>query len=150
MSTNLNKTLYEGQLFEKHRTSAQPLAKRVDFVSLRPVRESKLTYTTRRIRCAKDATELFRPLLENSDREKFVCLNLNTKHEPVSIILCSIGSLDATIVHPRKVLKSACISNSSTILVAHNHPSGIPHQVVKICRSRSDWTKSAAFSASTS
>jgi len=38
----------------------------------------------------------------------------------------SIGSLDASIVHPREVYKVAILANSSSIIVCHNHPSGDP------------------------
>ncbi|WAH38842.1 JAB domain-containing protein [Alicyclobacillus dauci] len=126
MNTNSNQVLYGENSFEKRKTTKQIPTKRIDIVSLRLVRESSITYPTRKIRFAEDAAELFRPLLENSDREKFICMNLGTKHEPTSIIICSVGTLDATIVHPRDVLKSACISNASGIIVAHNHPSGDP------------------------
>lgn len=36
-----------------------------------------------------------------------------------------IGSLNSSIVHPREVLKSALLSNSASIIVAHNHPSDV-------------------------
>lgn len=101
-------------------------AKRVDFISLRLVRESSVLYPPRIIRSAADAYELFRSHLEDRDREHFMCVHLTTKHEPSSLELCSVGSLDASIVHPRDILKSACISNASAIICAHNHPSGLP------------------------
>src|SRR5207244_2397556 len=42
------------------------------------------------------------------------------------ITTVSVGSLDATIVHPREVFKPAILMNAAQILVAHNHPSGDP------------------------
>jgi len=38
----------------------------------------------------------------------------------------SIGSLSASVVHPREVFKPAILSNAANILIAHNHPSGQP------------------------
>lgn len=38
----------------------------------------------------------------------------------------SIGSLSASIVHPREVFKEAIKVNAASIIVAHNHPSGDP------------------------
>lgn len=106
---------------------AQLAAKRVDFISLRIVREKPSTlYPDRFVRCAQDAVRLLRPYLDHLDREHFLCLNLSTKNEPVSVMCCSIGSLDSTIVVPRDILKSACISNAASVLCAHNHPSGDP------------------------
>lgn len=103
-------------------------AKRVDLISLRIVRESSpsILYQKRVIRSAEDAAELLRPHLEDRDREHFLCVHLTTKHEVASLILCSVGSPDASIVHPRDVLKAACISNASAIICAHNHSSGDP------------------------
>lgn len=60
------------------------------------------------------------------DREMFIVLSLDTKNQPVSINICSIGSLNASIVHPREVFKTAILSNAASIIVAHNHPSGNP------------------------
>ncbi len=38
----------------------------------------------------------------------------------------SVGTLDASLVHPREVLKGLLLSNSAACIVAHNHPSGDP------------------------
>jgi DNA repair protein RadC len=40
---------------------------------------------------------------------------------------CSVGTLTASIVHPREVFKVACVGNASGIIVLHNHPSGDPN-----------------------
>lgn len=101
-------------------------AKRVDFVTLRMVKESSLLYARRQIRCAEDAVELVHTFFDDSDREKFMVVVLDTKHRPTCINLVSIGSLDASIVHPREVFKTAVLANASGILCLHNHPSGDP------------------------
>lgn len=62
--------------------------------------------------------------MEDKDREHFIVVSLDTKNQPVSINICHIGSLNASIVHPREVMKSAILSNAASILVGHNHPSG--------------------------
>jgi DNA repair protein RadC len=38
----------------------------------------------------------------------------------------SVGSLNASIVHPREVYKPALATSSAAIVIAHNHPSGDP------------------------
>ncbi|MCM3625530.1 DNA repair protein RadC [Brevibacillus borstelensis] len=101
-------------------------AKRVNIVRLKMVRESSLLYPQRRIRMAGDAVGLFLKFLEETDREQFFLLCLNTKNEPTAIHTVSVGSLDASIVHPREVFKTAILSNSASVIVAHNHPSGDP------------------------
>lgn len=62
----------------------------------------------------------------SSDRERFVCLHLNTKNWLLSWELVSIGSLNATVVHPREVFKAAILANAASVVLCHNHPSGDP------------------------
>lgn len=63
---------------------------------------------------------------DDSDREKIVAVCLDIKHQPTAISTISIGTLDSSIVHPREVFKTAILSNSAAIILAHNHPSGKP------------------------
>ncbi|MCZ0756986.1 JAB domain-containing protein [Anoxybacillus sp. J5B_2022] len=99
-------------------------AKRVNIVSLKLVRESSVLYMERRIQSPKDAYKLLKPFLADADREVFVVVCLDTKNQPTAINVCHVGSLNASIVHPREVMKAAILSNSASIIVAHNHPSG--------------------------
>jgi len=38
----------------------------------------------------------------------------------------SVGSLNASIVHPRELFKEAVKSSAASIVLVHNHPSGDP------------------------
>jgi DNA repair protein RadC len=60
------------------------------------------------------------------DREYFVVMALDTKNQPTAINVCHIGSLNASLVSPREVMKISVLSNAASILVGHNHPSGNP------------------------
>jgi len=113
------------ELFEKGTPSNQP-AKRVNIVSLKLVRESSILYKERRISSPDDAYKLFKPFLVDSDREQFILACLDTKNQPTMINVCHVGSLNASIVHPREVMKAAILSNAASIIVAHNHPSQDP------------------------
>lgn len=59
-----------------------------------------------------------------TDREGFAVLHLDARHRLRSIELVSVGSLNASIVHPREVFKGAILANAASIILAHNHPSG--------------------------
>src|SRR5690606_21932561 len=63
---------------------------------------------------------------EEADREHFLVVCLDVKNRPTSINVCHVGSLNASLAHPREVLKTAVLSNAASVLVAHNHPSGDP------------------------
>jgi len=59
-------------------------------------------------------------------QEHFLVLLLDTKNQIVSKETISIGTLNASLVHPREVYKPAIKKSVSAIIIAHNHPSGDP------------------------
>lgn len=105
-------------------TNQKKVAKRIDIVSLKMVKESSVTYLNRVISSPSDGAEIIKDFIEDSDREQMVVCCLDTKNQPTSISIVSIGSLNSAIVHPREVYKTAILSNASSIIIAHNHPSG--------------------------
>jgi DNA repair protein RadC len=64
--------------------------------------------------------------LRGLDREHFWTLALNTKNRLMRIIEVSVGSLNASIVHPRELFKDAVRVSAAAVVVVHNHPSGDP------------------------
>lgn len=78
------------------------------------------------IRTPQDVTQLLTEELRYLTKEHFVCLFLNTKNHVIGQETLSIGSLNASIVHPREVFQAAIKRNSAAIVCAHNHPSGDP------------------------
>lgn len=58
------------------------------------------------------------------DREVCAVINLNVKLKPININICSVGTLDRSIVNPREVFKSSILSNACAFMLVHNHPSG--------------------------
>lgn len=63
-------------------TTKKHQAKRIDIVSIKMVKEKSVIYKNRKITSAKDVVEITRTFLEESDREKFIGIFLNTKNEP--------------------------------------------------------------------
>lgn len=99
-------------------------AKRVDIVSLKIVKESSVLYETRKISNPYDGYKLVKNFIIDSDREMFIVVCLDRKNQPTNMQIVSIGSLSSAIVHPREVFKIAMLSNASSIICFHNHPSG--------------------------
>ena len=66
------------------------------------------------------------PRLRFLDQEHFLTLHLNTKNRLLGVETISIGTLDASLVHPREVFKAAIRQSSASLILAHNHPSGDP------------------------
>ncbi|HYT42202.1 MAG TPA: JAB domain-containing protein, partial [Methylomirabilota bacterium] len=56
--------------------------------------------------------------------EHFYVMHLNAKSRVKMVELVSLGSLTASIVHPRETFRRAVAAGSASIIVAHNHPSG--------------------------
>ena len=100
------------------------VAKRINIVSIKMVKESSFLYRTRQILSPNDAYEMIKEQLEGLDREQFIIACLNTKNEPTNISVVSVGTLNKAIVHPREVFKTAILSNAASIMAFHNHPSG--------------------------
>lgn len=100
------------------------VSKRINIVSIKMVKESSFQYLARQILSPNDAYEMIKEQLEGLDREQFIIACLNTKNEPTNITVVSVGTLNKAIVHPREVFKTAILSNASSIMAFHNHPSG--------------------------
>jgi len=88
------------------------------------VREGRLPYYEQRIRTSAIASTILHTYLADVDREHFVILLLDQKNQVIGIHTVSIGSLTASVVHPREVFKVAILANAAAILCGHNHPSG--------------------------
>jgi len=78
------------------------------------------------IRSPMDVYKLLEPEFRHLKQEKFICLFLNTKNGIIGQEVISIGSLNASIVHPREVFRPAIKRSAAAIICAHNHPSGNP------------------------
>jgi len=79
-----------------------------------------------RIKAPEDIVEVFMPQMRNLKREEFRVCFLNTKNEVTADEVISIGSLNASIVHPREVFTHAVKRSAAAIILVHNHPSGNP------------------------
>ncbi|MFG6121127.1 RadC family protein [Thalassobacillus sp. B23F22_16] len=78
------------------------------------------------VRSPEDGADIAYDFIGEDDREIFLVMCLNTKNRVIAVHRCHVGSLNASIVHPREVFKTAIMNNSASIMVAHQHPSGDP------------------------
>jgi len=72
------------------------------------------------------AAAVLRPHLIEKRKEHFVALLLDTRHRLIRMSPIAIGSLSATLIHPRELFKEAIAASAAAVIVAHNHPSGDP------------------------
>ncbi|MBN2367963.1 DNA repair protein RadC [Candidatus Woesearchaeota archaeon] len=78
------------------------------------------------ISCAEDVFRLLHPGMRLKKREHLIGLFLNTRKRVMKQEILSIGTLDASTIHPREILKPAIKESAAAIIIAHNHPSGDP------------------------
>ena len=97
--------------------------KEVKVVNVRLVREPSL-YSAEPIRSPEDVLRVIAGELATYDREVFAILNLKANGQIINLNICSVGTLNASLVSPREVYKSAILSNACSVIFCHNHPSG--------------------------
>ncbi len=78
------------------------------------------------VTCPEDAADYAAPRLRYENREHMCVMLLNVKNHIIAWETISIGSLDASVVHPREVFRPAIIKGAASIILVHNHPSGDP------------------------
>ena len=101
----------------------RPNDEKIEVVNIRMVKEPSL-YSTEKIRSPEDVLRVIAKELATYDKEVFAVLNLKTNGQPINLNICSVGTLDASVVSPREVFKSTILSNSAAFVAVHNHPSG--------------------------
>lgn len=86
----------------------------------------------------RDNSKDYRPVLDSPSRvmeqipvevrggqkEHFIALYLNTRNQLIKFETVSIGTLSASLVHPREVFGPGISHSAAALIVAHNHPSG--------------------------
>ena len=79
-----------------------------------------------KVNSPEDVYRRIYPRMREQKKENFIELCLDTKNQIIREETISIGSLNANVVHPREVFKTALAVSAAHIIVAHNHPSGDP------------------------
>ncbi len=90
------------------RTLTRPLRERVQIVN------------------ARAAAEFLLPQYGSRSVEQFGIVLLDTKHRVIRTLVLSVGTVDASIVHPREVFGAAAAAGAAALVLFHNHPSGDP------------------------
>lgn len=77
------------------------------------------------IRSPEDGADYVMEEMRHLNQEHFVALYLNTKNQIIHRQTIFIGSLNASIVHPREIFREAVKRSAASIICIHNHPSGV-------------------------
>ena len=82
-------------------------------------------WVTKRFTRPIEVFEIFRGLRDEA-KEHFIALHLDGKNRILCFDRVSVGSLNQSIVNPRDLFKTACLSSAASLIIAHNHPTGDP------------------------
>ena len=74
----------------------------------------------------RSVADFLMPRYGNRPVEQFGIVLLDTKHRVLRTTVLSVGTLDASIVHPREIFREATAGGAAAIVLFHNHPSGDP------------------------
>lgn len=69
---------------------------------------------------------LLKKFIPDDDKERLATIMLDVNHRPIGINIVSVGTLTASLVHPREVLRPLVVLGAAAFIMAHNHPSGEP------------------------
>jgi DNA repair protein RadC len=114
---------------KNHRSAAHPdreiLDKYIPLYRIELVRERLIPIKPRpAIHNPDDIVAILSEELLKADREKLVCVMLNTKNVVIGMDIVSVGTLTSSLASGREIFKAAILLNSAGIILSHNHPSG--------------------------
>lgn len=69
-------------------------------------------------------SEYYAPYLRDKQKEVFIVILLDIKNKPIGNVEISKGSINATVVDPKEIVKAASLKSASSVILVHNHPSG--------------------------
>jgi len=69
-------------------------------------------------------SEFYAPYLRDQEKEFFSVILLDVKNKPIENVEISRGSVNATVVDPKEIVKAASLKSASSVILVHNHPSG--------------------------
>ena len=95
----------------------------IDVVNVRLVKEPSI-YAADPIKTPEDVLNAVANELKQYDREVFAIINLKTSGQIINLNICSVGTLNSSLISPREVFKSSILSNAAAFIAMHNHPSG--------------------------
>lgn len=93
------------------------------------VREAKIRWIKRgevegQVVGPEQAAAAFRMVIGDDPREHVCVLHLDTRHGVISVEVVTVGTINQSLVHPREIFRTAIIRSATSIVIAHQHPSG--------------------------
>ncbi|MBS3170044.1 DNA repair protein RadC [Candidatus Woesearchaeota archaeon] len=74
----------------------------------------------------RDVLTLIGAELRHLTQEQCVGIYLNTRHQVIKKESIFVGTLNASLIHPREILRIGISEGAAAFILVHNHPSGDP------------------------
>lgn len=114
----MNHKKYKSYPTKKAMTAQQVLDAAAEILACKYVRKNAFT--------SSQATKDFlRFKLGNKEHEVFAIMLLDNQHQMIDFVELFRGTVDASAVYPREVVKLVLQENAAAVILAHNHPSGL-------------------------
>lgn len=98
----------------------------MDYIAIVNLNHSRLMSNVIQITQSSQAAGLLRDSLSNLDHEELWAIFLGGRNRLISTEMLTKGTLSATPIDARTVIKHALLSNAIAVILAHNHPKGDP------------------------
>lgn len=79
-----------------------------------------------KLECPKHVFDFLKDKIGNKKQEHFVVLCLNSRNRLIDYAKISVGTINASLAHPREIFRPAIRNSAASVILAHNHPSGNP------------------------
>lgn len=97
---------------------------RIPVVKCALVRDGSVKAPSRMAEDPYASQAIARAVIGAADREHFLVILCDARNAVIGVNTVSIGTLTASLVHPREVFKPAILAGAAAVILAHNHPSG--------------------------
>ena len=98
----------------------------INVIAIRMVKERAVKYGNTQITSPEEAYKMLCTIFDadNLAEENLWAMLLDTQRQVISVQCVSRGTVNSSVVHPREVFKAAILANATSVILAHNHPSG--------------------------
>lgn len=79
---------------------------------------------SKKILVPKQAVKIAKTLIQDEFKEHLIAIYLNSYNKIIKTKLISLGSMTASIVHPREIFRPSLVNRATAVIILHNHPSG--------------------------
>lgn len=101
--------------------------KTIKRIELREYRErvaEPVAVYSRALSTPSDVERVARSVFDGEGQEVFIVILIDVKNKPVGYVEVGRGTFEGCPVGPRVVFRAAIVAGATSIIVAHNHPSG--------------------------